>query len=172
MNAPLDRKTFSRKPLTDAPLDFVGARSRLLDAFFELEVAVTRWLRHLGAKEPLGPFGQRVEQLANHGQLAAKATQRQARHLQSLPAKLARILAIRNAAVHSRWVYGVKEDEPSVIFDGIENVLGGGLTYTVVTLCEIEEAARQARSLAGHLENYLSQASLPRPPSPGAATDP
>ena len=170
MNALLDPNAFSETVAT--PPDFELARSRLLDAFFELEIAATKWLRHLGEKGAPRPLGQRLEQLARHPRLATQATPKQTKEMRALPQKLEGPLGIRNAAVHSRRVKGAIEGKACYLLTTIDHALSGAPNYLAVTLDEIEEARRVACHVAGHLTNYLNQASSPPPPSRAAAAGP
>jgi len=104
--------------------------------------------------------------------LEAKATAKQARQIRVLTQECAKPLQVRNAAVHSRREAGTKGDEACYFLATLETALDDERRFVVVTLNELAETARQARSLAGQLLHYLNQASLPRRPSPDAATDP
>ena len=173
MNAPLQHAMFPELTAAgDASFAFELARSRLLDAFFELEVTTAGWLRHLDEKASPRPLGQRLEQLAAHPQLEARATRKQIRQIQRLVTQCAGPLRIRNAIVHSRRDTGTRGGEACFFLATLETALDDERSYVVVTLSEIEDTVREVRRLAGQLSLYLSQASSPRPPSPDAAGGP
>lgn len=156
----------------DASFAFDMARSRLLDAFFELEVTVAKWLRHLGEKDSSAPLGQRLNQLANHPHLEAAATPKQVRQIRKLAGDCAGPLHVRNAAVHSRRDSGARGGEVCFFLATLDNALGDERSYVVITLNELEDTVREVRRLAGQLALYLNQASSPRPPLPDAAAGP
>jgi hypothetical protein len=167
MNAPVHSATFEVKSKGAEPsVSYEAARSRLLDAFFELDLAVAKWLRHLGDKDAAKPLGQRLDQLARHCQLASKASTKQRKQILALDDAFTDTLALRNAVVHSRHQTGTKGDEPCIFLRTVEGALSSERTYFVVTLEEIDRAASHARCVAGRLTNYLKQASSPPRPSP------
>jgi hypothetical protein len=172
MNAAVEKVSITSGTSADATFDFVEARSQLLDACFELEVAVSRWLRCLGEKDNARPLGQRLEQLATHRELGEMATAKQAKHIQSLPTICERLLSIRNASVHSRREFGFRGSEPCAFLSTLENAVGQGSNFFVVKLAEMDVQAKVALTNARQIANYLTQASSPPPPSPGAAGGP
>ena len=146
--------------------DFEQLRGELLNAFFTFEVAVARWLRHLGDKDSNGSLGQRLGRLAVHPRLEGIATRKQLEKLKDLERSCATIVEIRNAAVHSSHETGNKGGVPCVHLRTIEHELNGGSDYTVYSFDEVRKAAQEARRLAGQLNTFLNQASSPPPPSP------
>jgi hypothetical protein len=145
------------------------ARDRLLDAFFHLELAVTKWLRHLGEDDRSQPLGHRLKKLVGHAQLSAKATRKQREQIEALEACCAQPLKLRNALIHSSREHsqiGIKSDKPCLFLVTIDCALADDHSFFVVTLEELEQAARAARKIAGDLTNYLTQASSPPRPSP------
>lgn len=176
MNAPTDQGAFaSQGTVAQACHSYDAASSRLLDAFFELELAVAKWLRHLGEDDTAKPLGQRLKQLVSHPQLADMATLKQRKRILALESASAESLKLRNAVVHSRrerHEIGMMGDRPCVFLTTINCALSGDHHYFVATFEELEGAALNASRLAGELANYLTQASSPPRPSPAAAAGP
>lgn len=168
MNAPVEQSAFAPAKAGESSRVYEVARDRLLDAFFHLELAVTKWLRHLGEDDRTQPFGQRLKKLVGHAQLSAKATTKQRKQIQALESTCTQVLKLRNAVVHSsRELHeiGTKSDKPCVFLVTVDCALEDENSFLVITFEELEQAAVAARKLAGELTNYLNQASSPLPPS-------
>lgn len=173
MNAPVQHAMFPElTEAGDASFAFDIARSRLLDAFFELEVIIAKWLCHLGEKTASRPLGQRLDQLVTHPQLDSKATPKQVRQIRRLADDCVRPLQIRNAVVHSRRDSGTRGGETCFFLATLDNALGDERSYVVVTLTEMDDTVREVRRLVGQLSLYLNQASSPPRPLPDAAGGP
>ena len=173
MNAPLDQSDFAAATTPNEPhIEFELARGRLLREFFELDVAVTKWLRFLGEKDSTKPLGQKLEQLANHALLSKKAKRNQIKQIEALEDDCDVPLKIRNATVHSSFEAGTRGGESCALLKMTGHAVDESHERFVVTFAEMDQAAKDAKRLAGRLVNYLTQASSPPPPSPGATADP
>jgi len=173
MNAPVDQSAFAATAVPNEPhIEFELARGRLLREFFELDVAVTKWLRFLGEKDSAKPLGQKLEQLANHALLSKKAGRNQIKQIKELESDCDVPLKIRNAAVHSTFEAGTRGGEACALLKMTGHAVDESHERFVVTFAEMDQAAKDAKRLAGRLMNYLSQASSPPRPSPVAAAGP
>ena len=160
MNAAVDQSGFVAATASSEPcIAFELARGRLLREFFELEVAVTKWLRFLGERDSTKPFGQKLEQLANHELLPKKAKRNQIKKIKALGSDCDVPLKIRNAAVHSSFESGTRGGESCALLRTIAHALDNTQDRFVVTFAELDQAAKEAKRLAGQLTNYLNQAS-------------
>lgn len=153
MNAPIHPENFelSFQLLVDR------ARLALLDEFFELELAVGQWCAKLGTPHTGSSFGQRIKSLVDHPRLAENATAKQAKFIARLPESCCELLRIRNAVAHSRTREGRVEGVPVVLFETLSLALAGDGAVIPIAIDQIEAAAKDARRLASHLRNFLSQ---------------
>jgi hypothetical protein len=152
-------------------------RDDLLDAFFDFELAIARWLSWLGDKDSNSPFGQRLQKLADHPDLRAKAGPKQTRNIRALPKSCEDLVKLRNLAVHSRLDFGHKDGEDCILFETITLALKENNEVVPIEIQKIASCAQDLRSVAKNLVYWLAQAkntnpSSPPQPSPGAGGDP
>lgn len=134
-----------------------SARLEMLDCFFALEVAVGLWAKELGHRDTAAPFSQRIQALSMDTGLSARAKPGQLKHLQALPATCKNFIRIRNAMAHSRWSEGFCNGEPVAFFETLAHALAEEGAVIPIRLCEIQDAARDARRLAAQLQGFLKQ---------------
>jgi hypothetical protein len=165
MNAPAH--SFPVVGITDfehADRAFKSARDQLLAAFVKLEVAVARWLAHLEIKTSPMLLGQRIDQLANHSDLAAKAKPKQVKRIRALGSDCSALLNIRNACVHSAYALHDVDGEWHIFFRAVEHVVRDEPIYLVKSLRDVASAAKDANRKATWLSLWLTQASSPPQP--------
>ena len=153
MNAPISADVFDVAHEGGAG----RARLELLDAFFELELAVSKWLALLGHSELASPLGQRLNLLSDHPKLETAAKNGQRKVIRDLPANCRDALRIRNAVVHSRCLHGALGNEQVIFFETIKLALACEGALIPVRIMEIDEASKTARKLASQLMNFISQ---------------
>lgn len=177
MNLPLDHSGF----VADRLADYKAARSDLLDAFFELELQVGRWLRLLGRQDMKCPLGNRLQALAETPTLQEFASKKQAKYVRNLPNTSSECLRIRNAVVHSRAKVGLLDGEERIFLETLPLVIFEEGALIPISMAEIEQATKNVRNIANNLRHYLTQLrtehqpnppSSPPLPSPGAAAGP
>lgn len=178
MTAPTDQSQFVaavNKPAR--PVPFQELRGDFLDAFCDLELAVSQWLHFLGTTPPVGAaFGNRMMELAGHGELAARVGKNQLKYIQQLPISLTGIVETRNALVHGVRRTGMMEGDACVFIQNIHDVVLRKRSYVAVTEAEFRESIALVKTAASRLDSWLRQklnpVSSPLPPSPDAAGDP
>ena len=177
MTAPIDQNQFklAAQAAEDA-FDFQAKRGEFIDSFCALELAVGRWLMSLGSPHSANlPFGQRLEKLSKHENLAGKAGPNQTPRIQRLTEECAGFMEIRNALVHSHRAFGMMEGFPCVMLQNITDHLKCRPQYTVMTQADIDGASKEIAKLAGILTGWLkqvSQAPSPQRPAPDATGGP
>lgn len=141
----------------DKPVTLDQARIKILDSFFELEVALGRWALALGHRDANAPFGQRLKAVVADSNLSNVASANQLKFIKSLPDKLADVVRVRNAIVHSRTRMGTIEDRAVILFETPPLIFAGDGAVIPLNLEFIVQNARDAKLIAGQLCNFLKQ---------------
>jgi len=110
-------------------------------------------------RDSAGPFGQRLKNLVEHPGLADVATAKQAKFIARLPESCCEILRIRNAVAHSRTREGQDQGSLVILFETLALALAGDGAVIPISIEQIEQAGKEARRLANHLRQFLSQKS-------------
>lgn len=178
MTAPADQAQFAVAANTpERPVPFQELRGDFLDAFCDLELAVSQWLHFLGSTPPVGAaFGNRLADLAGHPELATHAGKNQIKSIKLLPITLAGIVETRNTLVHGVRRTGTMDGAACVFLQNIGDVVLRKKSYVAVTEAEFRESITLVKTAASRLDGWLRQklspASSRPPPSTGAAGDP
>lgn len=178
MTAPTDQSQFaSAVAQTEGEVPFQALRGDFLDAFCELELAVSRWLNFLEEKPSTGAaFGKRLGDFAGHSALAERVGKKQLTQIRQLPEKLAGVLETRNSVVHGIRRFGILDGQPCVFIQNVNDAVLQKQTYVAMTEPEFRKSIAQVKTAASHLDNWLrqklNQASSPPPPLPDAAGGP
>lgn len=152
--------------------DFHIARSMFLDAFSELEIAVSRLLATANNSNSCSkrPFGHRVDELKDLTPNSRLPKDKCAK-ISDKAARIYPILQIRSDIVHSR-LYVVNMD--GVMHSKICNNLTSLIDPTLVRLLNIEcfkALTRESKKIANELNQILNPPSSPLQPLQGAVSD-
>lgn len=150
------------------------ARSRYLDAFAGLELALAEVLRAGGEAALNAPMGQRVSKLRalSPNPMLTKAN---VARVPALADKLAEAATIRADIVHGLATPHIIDGTATFRLVNPLNAHEKPPLCRLLTRVDLERLARQACALTEEiraLRRNVSPASSPPPPSPGAAGDP
>jgi hypothetical protein len=140
-------------------VSYASVRSDLLDAFFDLEFQVARWLKLLGYEDVRSPFGNRLQSLIDHEKLQSSVSKKQYGHIRKLARECGELIRIRNAVVHSKASYGYISGEPAVFLQTLSLSLFEEGALLPMTYAQIKLAEKDARKIAGQLCLWYSQRS-------------
>lgn len=132
-------------------------RDNFLDAFFSFELAIARWLSWLGEGDEKTPFGQRLQNFADHPKLRSKAGPKQTKAIQALPSASGDLLKLRNLVAHSRLQLGQIGGQDR-IFETVALALAGENAVIPIEPSALLHSAQELKSQASKLEGWLKQA--------------
>lgn len=147
-------------------------RSKLIDAFAEIEMAVVIILDGAGVAQRGEPLKQRLSSVLT---IKPSPTYSKARKsaVDDVIRRIDTLLALRNDVVHARLSVAVFENEIHALFVNARETNVVGRTARVITLAEMQILTKQVRELVRSLEaSLINPPSSPPPPSPGEAGDP
>ena len=155
-------------------IDFVFARSDVLDAFAELEALIGRILKSCGHPASNEPFGHRLKAFRTAGKTTfiAKANLGQRDHIADA---IADLLPIRADIVHSAMRLVTFDGREVALFVNAQQAFAPYPQARIVDLVQLRGLARELRDLrkrVSELAKCVNPASSPPPPSPGAAGGP
>ena len=150
------------------------ARSRYLDAFAGLEMALGEVLRAFGQAAQNAPMGQRLTKLRAlpPGPLLSKAN---AARMSALADRIAVAANIRADIVHGRATAHIIDGTVTFRLVNPAHANEQPPLCRLLTKVDLERLSQQAKALTGEIKalcRNVSPASSPPPPSPGAAGGP
>jgi hypothetical protein len=143
---------------TSPPLSVAEVRNEFLQAFFDFEVAIARWLKWLGEDEARTTFGQRLQKLADHQNLRSKAGPKQTKAIKELPEACSDLLRLRNLIAHSRILPGKKDGVDCILFETVSLALAGESAVIPIDFGQVEHSSQELIRRAKLLEGWLKQA--------------
>ncbi|MBS0475840.1 MAG: hypothetical protein JSR28_11965 [Proteobacteria bacterium] len=151
---------------------FHSERSRCLDAFASVEECVVALLDILGLPSGGEPFGHKLKAL-RQAKASPKFSKARLEKLGILIPSCVELNQLRNDIVHSRLQLAEVSGEFRACFTNTKECLVGGQSARLFTLDGLARLSQNFTRLAVELKQVLiNPASLPQPPSPGAAGDP
>ncbi len=149
------------------------ARSDFLDAFADLEIAVTRILRSCGTVTKGEPFSQKVKafKTAEKTTLIAKSNHAMRDQIAD---EIFGLLQIRADIVHSRMTIRIIDGKVAASFLNVQEAGALFPPCRILIHSEIKQLIEMTNRLTQRIRalNRASPASSPPPPSPGAAGAP
>ena len=149
------------------------ARSDFLDAFADLEAAVTRILRSCGTVTKGEPFSQKVKALrtADKTTLIAKSNHAQRDQIAD---EIFALLQIRADIVHSRMTMRIVDGKVAASFLNVHETGAPFPPCRLLFHSEIKQLIEMTNRLTQRIRalNRSNPASWPPPPSPGAKAAP
>ncbi|MDE2411567.1 MAG: hypothetical protein KGM18_07310 [Sphingomonadales bacterium] len=154
-------------------IEFLIARNDFIDAFADLEVAVCRVLRSTGQNPKSEPFGQRVKTFreAEKTHLIAKANYGARNQIAD---EIFAILPVRADIVHSRMNTHRIDGQLAAVLTNVQDAGAEFPTARILTLAQFKQLVSRITQFTQRIAalGKINPASLPQPPSPGAAGDP
>ena len=148
-----------------------AARSTLLDAFVDVEVAIVGLLKLSGTKVNGEMLKQKIESLRSV-KPSPKYSKKKRAEVTDLLAKLEQLLDIRNDIAHGKLDVGIIAGEAQAVFVNARETSEVAPLARVLSLSAMARLQKEVAGIAKDFATIPTPPSSPPPPSPDAAAGP
>lgn len=153
MNAPISSSSFE----TDERTSFDRLKLQLLDAFYQLDVALEEWIHDGGGKAGGASTGCRLKELTAISFADKIATKAQIARFAKLSEELDFAIRLRNLLVHCKVSFGNVEGNPSIFLCPVSHSMRANGYFAVTDPTKIENAINKVTSSARTLDAWRGQ---------------